>query len=288
MLTLQSPEVVQDTTLRWKRESKIAFVPTMGCLHEGHLRLVRRAKDLAPKVIVSIFVNPLQFSQGEDFEKYPRTLEADAEKLEAEGVDLLFTPTREDLYPSNFSTKIHVSGLSDALCGAHRPGHFDGVATVCFKLFEITQADYAVFGEKDFQQLRVLQQLTADMNLPLFIVPHPTVREEDGLAMSSRNRFLTADERARAARLPEVLRQVKATLHSHPDFPVDEILAPARARLEEAGFRLDYLTIASERDLKPAAGSAPGNTITDPRAFVAARIGSTRLIDNLSLTVETP
>lgn len=288
MLTLQSPEVVQETTLRWKRESKIAFVPTMGCLHEGHLRLVRRAKDLAPKVIVSIFVNPLQFSQGEDFEKYPRTLEADAEKLEAEGVDLLFTPTREDLYPSNFSTKIHVSGLSDALCGAHRPGHFDGVATVCFKLFEITQADYAVFGEKDFQQLRVLQQLTADMNLPLFIVPHPTVREEDGLAMSSRNRFLTADERARAARLPEVLRQVKATLHSHPEFPVDEILAPARARLEEAGFRLDYLTIASERDLRPAAGSAPGNTITDPRAFVAARIGSTRLIDNLSLTVETP
>jgi len=288
MLTLQSPEVVQETTLRWKRESKIAFVPTMGALHEGHLRLVRRAKDLAPKVIVSIFVNPLQFSKGEDFEKYPRTLEADAAKLEAEGVDLLFTPTREDLYPANFSTKIQVTGLSDALCGAHRPGHFDGVATVCFKLFEITQADFAVFGEKDFQQLRVLQQLTADMNLPLFIVPHATVREEDGLAMSSRNRFLTPEERAKAARIPEVLRQVKATLHSHPEFPVDEILAPAKARLEEVGLRLDYLNIASERDLRPVPGATLGKTVTDPRVFVAARLGTTRLIDNLSLTVETP
>ncbi len=286
MLTLQSPEVVQETALRWKRETKIAFVPTMGCLHEGHLRLIRRAKELAPKVIVSIFVNPLQFGKGEDFEKYPRTLELDSESLEGLDVDLLFLPTREDLFPQSFSTAIHVDGLTTALCGEFRPGHFDGVATVCLKLFQITQADFAIFGEKDFQQLRMIQRLTADMNLPLTIVSHATVREEDGLALSSRNRYLTPEERAHATRLPESLKQVRATFQSHPEFPVEDILAPAREKLEGVGFKLDYLTIASARDLIPASGSTLAHTISEPRVFFAGRLGATRLIDNWSLAEE--
>src|SRR5262249_13763307 len=156
--------------LRWKLESPIAFVPTMGCLHEGHVALIRRAKELAKRVVVSIFVNPMQFSPGEDFEKYPRAFEADKELLEKEGVDLLFAPTVKDLYPEGFSTKISVGEITDRLCGKFRPGHFDGVATVCLKLFEITRCDFAVFGEKDFQQLRVIQQMTADLNLPVAII----------------------------------------------------------------------------------------------------------------------
>jgi len=283
MLTLPSPEVVQETALRWKREAKIAFVPTMGCLHEGHLSLVRRAKELAPKVIVSIFVNPLQFGQGEDFEKYPRTLDADAEKLEAEGVDMLFVPTKDDLYPPHFSSRLQVTGLTDSLEGVFRPGHFDGVATVCLKLFQITQSDFAIFGEKDFQQLRVIQQLTADMNLPLLIVGHPTVREQDGLAMSSRNRYLSPEERERAGKLPQVLREIRSTFQTHPEFPIGEILKPARKTLEAAGFKLDYLTIASARDMKPVTDTTLANYIHEPRIFVAGRLGSTRLIDNQSL-----
>lgn len=287
MLRLNSPEVVQETALRWKREHKIAFVPTMGCLHEGHLKLVQRAKELGQKTIVSIFVNPLQFGPGEDFEKYPRTLEADAEKLEGLDVDLLFIPTVGELYREGFASKITVGKLADHLCGRSRPGHFDGVATVCAKLFQISQADFAVFGEKDFQQLRIIEQLISDLNFPITIVPHATVREADGLALSSRNRYLSAEDRARAVALPETLQQIKAIAASHPESAVGDILTTGRERLRQLGIQIDYLEVASETDLVPVEGSRRLVEISQPRAFAAVRMGNTRLIDNLKLGGET-
>ena len=277
MLTLNSPQVVQETILRWKREHRVAFVPTMGNLHDGHLRLVTEAKRFGTKVIVSIFVNPLQFGPKEDFARYPRTLQEDTAKLEAAGADLLFAPEVDDLYPPGFSTRVIVGHLAEPLCGSFRPGHFDGVATVCLKLFQITQADFAVFGEKDFQQLRVLQQLVADFNLPLTIVPVATVREPDGLALSSRNQYLSPEDRKVAPALYEALR---LALDAET---AGEALARARARLEPTPFQLEYLEIVSGVDLKPVDPAAHIAAVPYPRIFAAARLGTTRLIDNLSL-----
>lgn len=283
MLLLKSPEVVQETALRWKRESRIAFVPTMGCLHEGHLKLVAKARELAEKVIVSIFVNPLQFAPGEDFERYPRPFEEDQAALERMGVDSLFHPSVADLYPDGFSTRVAVGDLSRHFCGISRPGHFEGVVTVCLKLFQITQADFAVFGEKDFQQLQIIRKMTADLNLPLTVVAHPTVREEDGLAMSSRNRYLTPEERQNALALPEALKRMRAISRSHPDTSVADMVATAKTALEKAGLAIDYLAVASSRDLVPAVGSTPIGQVAEPRALAAVKIGKTRLIDNVRL-----
>jgi len=280
MLTLQSPQVVQETVLRWKRDHKIAFVCTMGCLHEAHLTLVRRAKVYGQKVIVSIFVNPLQFSPGEDFDKYPRTLESDAQALEALGVDMLFAPTREDLYPQGFCTGVQVGKLSQHLCGKFRPGHFEGVATVVLKLFQVVQPDFAVFGEKDFQQLRIVQQMTADLNLPVTILPHETVREEDGVARSSRNRFLSPEERRRAAAIPEAMRLVRDLVQHDPGVRASEVVEKARGVLLEAGLAPEYVEIASPVDLSPARPDERVGEVPGARLFIAARAGGTRLIDN--------
>ncbi len=185
------------------REAGIAFVPTMGNLHDGHLALVARARELAPRVVVSIFVNPLQFGPQEDYAAYPRTLEEDRARLAEAGVDLLFAPTVEVMYPRPLTevTRVHVPGLSQILCGAARPGHFDGVATVVARLFNLVRPRHAVFGEKDYQQLMIIRRMVADLAFPIEIHGVPTVREPDGLAMSSRNRYLSPSERARAPRL---------------------------------------------------------------------------------------
>jgi pantoate--beta-alanine ligase len=261
---------------------EIALVPTMGALHEGHLTLVREARARAPVVAVSIFVNPTQFGPNEDLAAYPRQLAEDARLLEAEGVDLLWAPPVEEVYPDGFATRVSVSGLSDTLCGASRPGHFDGVATVVAKLFAQVLPDLALFGEKDWQQLAVIRRMARDLDLTQ---PHaerilgvPTVREADGLAMSSRNRYLAADDRERAAVLPVALRKAAAAIAAGAD--VAQVLDMTRAALLAGGFTgVDYVELADAETLEPLAalGDRPA------RLFAAARIGGTRLIDNMTV-----
>jgi pantoate--beta-alanine ligase len=283
MLIHNSAQNVQETCLRWKRESKIAFVPTMGCLHEGHLALIERAKEFAERIVVSIFVNPLQFGPNEDLAKYPRPFEEDKEKLQRAGVDLLFHPSVKDLYPEGFGTRVSVGDLTTRLCGKYRPGHFDGVATVCLKLFQITQANYAIFGEKDFQQLRVIQQMAIDLNLPTAIIAHPTVRETSGLALSSRNRYLSEEERAWALTIPKTLQAVRTEAQQNGTIKVGELLSLAKSELGKTPLKLQYVEITSGRQLLPADENAYVNAVSLPHLFVAAFAGNTRLIDNISL-----
>lgn len=274
--TVTTVAELREVTAEWKSgRLKSTLVPTMGALHKGHLEIVRMARTLTERTIVSIFVNPIQFNNPSDLANYPRTLKADSALLDEAGVDLLFAPTQTEMYPDGFATKIAVSRVSEGLCGAFRPGHFEGVATVVAKLFNQSQADFAVLGEKDYQQLHVVRRMTRDLDIPIGIVAHPTVREPDGLAMSSRNTRLTADERLLA---PEIFRQLNlATDAIRQGRPVQEIYAAARAALLGAGFSaVEYFELRAEQDLMPL------QALSEPaRLLVAANLGRVRLIDNV-------
>ncbi len=265
--------------MRMKNAGRVAFVPTMGALHDGHLALVKTAREHADAVVVSIFVNPLQFGAGEDFSRYPRQVERDAALLESVGADLLFLPSVATLFPREQAalTRVEVPGLSDVLCGASRPGHFVGVTTIVAKLFNLVQPDVAVFGEKDFQQLTIIRRMVSDLDFAIEIVAQPTAREADGLAMSSRNAYLSADECARAPALYAMLQNVAARLRAgERDFGF--LQAEGAAALQAAGFSPDYVAIRRADDLGEA-----GEEDIALVVLAAARLGQTRLIDNIQV-----
>ena len=279
MNTVKTVLELRAAVARARGEGKrIAFVPTMGNLHEGHVALVEKAGQRADFVVASIFVNPLQFGPNEDLAKYPRTLVADQEKLVAAGCQLLFHPDVEDMYPhgQEGQTRVSVPGVSEGLCGGSRPGHFEGVATVVTKLFNMVQPDLAVFGEKDFQQLAVIRTLVRDLNMPIQIIGEPTVRAEDGLALSSRNGYLSAEQRAAAPALYRTLQQLASAIRDgNRDFA--QLIEAGQASLVSAGFRPDYLEIREASSLRPAEANDTKLVILG-----AAFMGTTRLIDNLA------
>jgi pantoate--beta-alanine ligase len=259
--------------------ASIALVPTMGALHDGHLALVRRARELADVVIVSVFVNPLQFAPGEDFERYPRTLEADVAALEGLGVEAVFAPTAAEMYPDGDTSTRVVAGAVGALYeGASRPGHFDGMLTVVAKLLSIVGPDVVMFGQKDAQQAFLVRRMVRDLNLPLAVEVVPTVREPDGLALSSRNRYLSPTERQAALVLSEAL----AAAHAAAPQGVAEVLAEAEAAFgAHEDVQPDYLVVVDPDTLLPVEPGASGHALV----LVAARVGSTRLIDNAPITL---
>lgn len=273
----RSIEEVRDYVRGWRTSGeRVAFVPTMGNLHSGHLALVQAAQEKAERVVVSIFVNPTQFGPNEDFARYPRTEIEDEMQLGRQNVDLLFLPSVEEMYPGGTgeTTFVEVPELSEQLCGAHRPGHFRGVATVVARLFNIVQPDVALFGEKDFQQLMVIRRMARDLGFPVEIVGVPTARAEDGLALSSRNQYLSAEERKLAPGLRATLSETAERIRAgENDFAVLE--RDAMQALENFGFQPEYVAVRRAADLEP-----PG-TGDDLVILVAARLGGTRLIDNL-------
>ncbi|WP_455824207.1 pantoate--beta-alanine ligase [Pseudomonas graminis] len=260
---------------------RIGFVPTMGSLHSGHATLVTKAAQQSDFVVASIFVNPLQFGVGEDLDKYPRTLAADQEKLLQAGCNLLFAPTVDEMYPGGTigQTRVSVPQLSEGLCGASRPGHFEGVATVVSKLFNMVQPDMAVFGQKDYQQLAVIRAMVHDLNMPIQIIGEPTVRAADGLALSSRNGYLTDEQRAIAPVLYRSLSEIAAAIKGG-DRDFARLRAEQVKQIEAAGLRLDYLEVRQGVNLQPATAED-----RDVVILVAAYLGSTRLIDNLHLNL---
>ncbi|MGY4394869.1 pantoate--beta-alanine ligase [Sphingomonas sp. UYAg733] len=277
MQTIRQTESLREAVASYRAEgARVALVPTMGALHAGHIALIEAAKRPGTRVIASIFVNPRQFGAGEDLSRYPRKEAADTRMLKEAGCDLLWVPPVEAMYPDGFATNISVAGVSDGLDGATRPGHFDGVATVVTKLFNQVRPDIAYFGEKDFQQLAVIRRMVIDLDMDIEIIGVPTQREDDGLALSSRNVYLDEEQRARAVALPRALG-VAARAIGRGDDP-ETTLEAMRDALGAAGFEVDYV------ELVDAVTLAPGGEPMQPRRLLAAaRIGTTRLIDNLAI-----
>ena len=281
-------EVIQDKTalkeqlLEWRQHDEhVAIVPTMGNLHAGHVSLVELAREYAERVVVTVFVNPTQFAEGEDFEDYPRTLERDKMRLQRVNTDMIFVPNVEMLYPFGLqnATSVIVPGLTENFCGSFRPGHFDGVTTVVARLFALVQPDVAVFGQKDYQQQMVIRRMVDDLGLPIDIIAAPTVREEDGLAMSSRNAYLSDEERALAPKIFEVLETAGEALQSGKR-NFEELENTASKELSEAGFNVEYVAIRRALDL-----SVPNRDCDELVLLVAAHLGKARLIDNIVVTI---
>jgi pantoate--beta-alanine ligase len=278
MQTVQDAAGLRATIRGWRSQGHtVGFVPTMGNLHAGHHSLVKLAKARTDRVVASVFVNPTQFGPNEDFDRYPRTLVQDQAGLAESGCDLLFAPDVATIYPfgSAGSVSIHVPEVTETLEGAHRPGHFDGVATVVCKLFNLVQPDIAIFGQKDFQQLKVIERMVRDLALPVKVMGAPTQRADDGLALSSRNQYLSPEERAEAVQIHQTLQQMRDLIaKGHARKVVEQAAA---SKLERAGFVMDYAAIRRADDLsEPADGEQEGLV-----ALIAARLGTTRLIDNL-------
>lgn len=282
MQTINRLDALRPAIAALRKTGDVALVPTMGALHEGHLTLVREAQKHCAHVVTSIFVNPTQFGPNEDLDAYPRRMAEDTRLLEQEGVAVLWAPGVDEVYPAGFASKVSVSGISDGFCGAARPGHFDGVATIVCKLFHHVQPDIALFGEKDWQQLAVIRRMARDLDLTL---PHadrilgiPTVREADGLAMSSRNQYLSAQDRTSAAALPRAMRDAIRQIEAGAD--IETALSALRSALLEAGFAaIDYAALADAGSLA-LLNAQPQRPA---RLLVAARIGTTRLIDNMAV-----
>ena len=276
--TLRSIAELRDSVGRWRRKGEsVAMVPTMGALHAGHLALVAAARECADRIIVTIFVNPAQFAEGEDLDNYPRSEADDLEKLRPFDPEIVFATSAREIYPQGFDATICVGGPSAGLESDARPHFFSGVATVVTKLLLAGLPDFATFGEKDYQQLLVVKKLVRDLNIPTAIIACPTIREPDGLALSSRNAYLSAHERAAAPRLFETLNNVANQIGAGKT--VDGVLTQARLDLERAGFAIDYLVVRNSETLQPVS-----NPATEPlRALAAVRLGSTRLIDNVAI-----
>ncbi|MFP1740004.1 pantoate--beta-alanine ligase [Lonsdalea quercina] len=280
MLIIETPLLLRREVRRWQQEGKrVALVPTMGNLHDGHMALVDAAKASADIVIVSIFVNPMQFERADDLDRYPRTLQEDCERLTQRGADLVFAPAAQDIYPAGLDqqTFVEVPGLSQMLEGASRPGHFRGVATVVSKLFNLVQPDVACFGEKDYQQLALIRRMVADMGYDISIVGVPIVRAKDGLALSSRNGYLTPEERKLAPQLPRIMHTIAEELATG-NRQIDEILGRAEEALRNAGFTPDELFIRDADSLEPLTTDSARGVI-----LMAAWLGKARLIDNLQV-----
>ncbi len=282
MKVVHSKEDLGEQVAEWRHNGEhVALVPTMGSLHNGHLSLVESAKEHAERVVVSIFVNPTQFGAGEDYDKYPRTLEMDKRRLKTTGTDLIFAPDVETVYPfgTENATVVSVPGLTENFCGASRPGHFDGVTSVVARFFAIVQPDVAVFGQKDYQQQLVIRYMAEDMSLPISIITAETVREDDGLAMSSRNAYLSDKERSVAPVLYGTLSKIgEEVQNGRRNF--DELESQAEKELAEAGFKVDYFAIRRAQNLE-----VPDRDCDELVVLTAARLGSTRLIDNIVVTV---
>ena len=279
--TVRTVSDLRDQVAVWRKAGeRVALVPTMGALHEGHLSLVALAKSKADRAVVSIFVNPIQFGPREDFKSYPRDEAGDLAKLGKAGADLVFTPDTEEMYPHGFSTQVRGGDLTEDLCGAARPNHFDGVATVVAKLLLQCGPDLAIFGEKDYQQLLVIKRLVRDLNIPVEIVCAPIVREQDGLALSSRNVYLSPSERKTAPLLYQTIAEIAADLAKGRG--CDDAVVAARFKLDAAGFRVEYVAVRDSDTLKPLSGP-----VKKARVLAAAYLGKTRLIDNVPVPPAT-
>jgi len=267
----------------WRKgEVRVGLVPTMGALHQGHMALIEAARAECDRIVASIFVNPKQFAPTEDLGSYPRREAADLEMLRSAGVDLVFIPAVDEMYPPDFATLVRVSGLTEGLCGAHRSGHFDGVTTVVTKLLIQALPDIAYFGEKDYQQLTVVRRLARDLDIPVRIAGVPTVREPDGLALSSRNAYLSDEEHRIAPNLARVLRSIAGALAQDPNAVAQEI-AHGSAALQQAGFAVEYLEIREAESL-----AVTSEVTASSRVFAAVRLGTTRLIDNMPIAPAAP
>ncbi len=273
------PQVVQEIVQLKKSGKKVAFVPTMGALHAGHLALVKKAREIADIVVVSIFVNKAQFNDANDYKKYPRQIDGDLKKLENSGADLVFLPDEKEIYGDDFAFKIHVTKFTDCLCGSARPGHFDGVALIVTKLFNIINPDVAIFGEKDFQQVLIIKKLVRDFNFNIEIIAHEILREKSGLAMSSRNQNLDEANKIKAVQIYKILQEIKSEVKNGENFA--QILQNKSQKLLQNGFeKIDYLEIRDEKNLELLHNFDATKNL---RIFIAIYLNQVRLIDNLKL-----